>query len=223
MDIGWGVHRFCFSFYETIPLCHFHYIGRPCKVGAHCPYRHDPSRVVNSGSEEEELIARPRIKKRPLNQLVHPSVKTLYITGLNSSVLEQDIRDHFSPYGEIDSVRIFPHFGGTYAFLTYTTRLAAETAMEELALFTYINGQKLHLSWGPPEDELQTVCPVISTEDDDARQKIYLAALSSSFSTLPPNEWPPVESPPPHLLHSSSTKRMASLGVSTTTPGPVSR
>ncbi|XP_010456406.1 PREDICTED: zinc finger CCCH domain-containing protein 25-like [Camelina sativa] len=192
--MDWSVHRFCFSFYKTIPLCHFHYVGRPCKSGPHCPYRHDPSKVVNSGSEEE-LIARPRIKN-PLTRIVHPSIKRLYIRGLNSSVLEQDIRDQFSPYGEIDSVRIFPHFGDTCAFFTYTTQLAAETAMKELAPWTYINGQKLRLLWGPPQDtfneELRRICPVISTPDIE-RESRYLAALALSRPTVPPNEWPPVD------------------------------
>lgn len=96
-----------------------------------------------------ELIAKAG-NMGPLEPPTDQSVKPLYIRRLNSSVLEQDIRDHFCPYGEIESIRFFSNRGGigTSAFLTYTTRLAEEKAMLQLSSWIDINGQRLKLLWG---------------------------------------------------------------------------
>lgn len=54
------------------------------------------------------------------------SIKTLYIGGVNSRILEEDIRDQFHAYGEIESIRILAE--KACAFVTYTTRQGAENA-----------------------------------------------------------------------------------------------
>ncbi|CAL9229105.1 unnamed protein product [Arabidopsis halleri] len=143
---------------DFIPICPLFDAGRQCTRGARCRYRHEINRLTNShgrsGLESPftvEVIAREG-NRGPLPPPEDQSVKTLYIRRLNSSVLEQDIRDHFCPFGEIESIVIFPHRGGTCAFLTYTTRLAAEMAMLELSSWTDINGQRLKLLWGPPQE-----------------------------------------------------------------------
>lgn len=76
---------------------------------------------------------------------------TLYIGGIDpETTKESDVRDQFYSYGEIASVRLVP--AKTCAFVTFTTRSAAERAMEEKQNMLFINGQKLRLMWGKPKD-----------------------------------------------------------------------
>lgn len=77
------------------------------------------------------------------------SIKTLYIGGLNSRIDEQDIRDQFYGYGEIESIRILVE--KACAFVTYTAREGAEEAMQQLSNRLFINGRRLILKWGRPQ------------------------------------------------------------------------
>ncbi|KAL1195703.1 Zinc finger CCCH domain-containing protein 25 [Cardamine amara subsp. amara] len=77
------------------------------------------------------------------------SIKRLYVGGLNSRVFQQDIRDQFYAYGEIESIRILVE--KACAFVTYTTRDGAEKTVEELSNRLVVNGQRLKLTWGRPQ------------------------------------------------------------------------
>jgi len=79
------------------------------------------------------------------------SIKTLYVGGLNSRILEQDIRDQFYAHGEIESIRILAD--KACAFVTYTSREGAEKAAQELSNRLVINGQRLKLTWGRPKPD----------------------------------------------------------------------
>jgi len=77
-------------------------------------------------------------------------ITTLFVAGLDASVTESDIRDVFYPFGEIRSIKMVPRQVGRRprdrrlmehslfqlmqqaAFVTYTTRKAAEDAAEKL-------------------------------------------------------------------------------------------
>ena len=81
-----------------------------------------------------------------------PTVMTLYIGGIDpESTKESDVRDQFYCYGEIASVRLV--LAKTCAFVTFTTRLAAEKAMEEKQNMLFIHGHKLRLMWGRPKEQ----------------------------------------------------------------------
>jgi pre-mRNA-splicing factor RBM22/SLT11 len=77
------------------------------------------------------------------------SIRTLYIGGLDARISEQDLRDQFYVHGEIETVRMV--LQRACAFVTYTTREAAEKAAEELANKLVIKGVRLKLMWGRPQ------------------------------------------------------------------------
>ena len=77
------------------------------------------------------------------------SIKTLYVGGLVDRVTEEDLKDQFYSYGEIESIRMVPQ--RACAFVTYTTREGAEKAADHLANKLVINGLRLKLMWGRPQ------------------------------------------------------------------------
>ena len=77
------------------------------------------------------------------------SIRTLYVGGLDQRVTEDDLRDFFYAYGEVESIRLVAQ--RACAFVTYTTREAAEKAAENLANKLVIKGLRLKLMWGRPQ------------------------------------------------------------------------
>ncbi|GKB14591.1 zinc finger CCCH domain-containing protein 40-like protein [Tanacetum coccineum] len=59
------------------------------------------------------------------------SIRTLYVGGLDARVSKQDLRDNFYSHCEIKSVKMVLQCA--CAFVTYTTREAAEKAADELS------------------------------------------------------------------------------------------
>jgi pre-mRNA-splicing factor RBM22/SLT11 len=58
------------------------------------------------------------------------SITTLYVGLMGMPATEKDIVDQFYAYGEIKSIQMVPN--ASCAFITFTTREAAEGAMEKL-------------------------------------------------------------------------------------------
>ncbi|KAK9120395.1 hypothetical protein Syun_018012 [Stephania yunnanensis] len=93
------------------------------------------------------------------------SIETLYVGGLNERISEQDLRDQFYAHGEIESVRMV--LQRACAFVTYTTREAAEKAAEELSNKLVIRGLRLKLLWGK---SLAAKAELENHDDEAARQ-----------------------------------------------------
>jgi len=77
------------------------------------------------------------------------SITTLYVGGVTSEISEKDLRDEFYAYGEIKDVRMAPR--NNCAFVSYTTRDAAEEAADRLANRIVVKGIRLKLMWGKPK------------------------------------------------------------------------
>jgi len=77
------------------------------------------------------------------------SITTLYVGGVTSDVSEKDLRDEFYAFGELKDIRMAPR--NNCAFVTYTTRDAAEEAAERLANRLIVKGIRLKLMWGKPK------------------------------------------------------------------------
>jgi pre-mRNA-splicing factor RBM22/SLT11 len=77
------------------------------------------------------------------------TIRTLYVGGLDERITEDDIKDFFYAYGEIESIRLVPQ--RACAFVTYTTREDTEKAAENLANKLVIKGLRLKLMWGRPQ------------------------------------------------------------------------
>ncbi|EIE23193.1 hypothetical protein COCSUDRAFT_23819 [Coccomyxa subellipsoidea C-169] len=144
------------------PICSF-FVKGECKRGAECPYRHE---MPTTGPLAEQNIkdryygvndpvankmlarvdAMPKIEAPEDRE-----IKTLYVGGLAPEVEDQDLRDHFYPYGEISSIKILS--ARHCAFVTYATRPAAERAAQELQHKLIVRGQRAKLMWGKPQEK----------------------------------------------------------------------
>ncbi|KAF8044808.1 hypothetical protein N665_6625s0001, partial [Sinapis alba] len=88
-------------------VCSFNTIGK-CTRGAGCAFRHE---MAKTGEFENDPVAMKLLRKAGEMSTLEPpedeSIKTLYISGLNSgTIVEQDIHDHFCANGEIQSIII---------------------------------------------------------------------------------------------------------------------
>lgn len=168
-------------------LCSFFAKGQ-CTRGDECPFRHELP-------DEDPALASQNIKDRfhgvndpvALKMLQHlsnptakplppsdPTIKTLFINGLNDSVTEADLRyisplpfprasqpshalarlvsrTQFFSYGEIASITLLKQ--KKCAFVTFATREAAEDAIERTASGFSINGTPARVQWGRPAQQ----------------------------------------------------------------------
>lgn len=69
--------------------------------------------------------------------------------GLTAGIKEEDLHDKFYSFGELQSIKVIEH--RNCAFVTYTTRGAAERAAEELANRLIVKGHRCKLMWGRPQ------------------------------------------------------------------------
>ncbi|CAH2038673.1 unnamed protein product [Thlaspi arvense] len=141
-------------------VCSF-FIRGECTRGDECPYRHEMPETGELSQQNikdryygvNDPVAMKLLGKAgEMGTLESPedeSIKTLYVGGLNTRILEQDIRDQFYAYGEVESIRILAE--KACAFVTYTTREGAEKAAQELSNRLVVNGQRLKLTWGRPQ------------------------------------------------------------------------
>uniref|UniRef100_A0A0D6QXK5 C3H1-type domain-containing protein n=1 Tax=Araucaria cunninghamii TaxID=56994 RepID=A0A0D6QXK5_ARACU len=141
-------------------ICSF-YVRGECTRGAECPYRHEMP-ITGELSQQnikdryygvnDPVAAKLLNKAGEMPSLVPPedeSIKTLYVGGLDARVTEEDLRDNFYAYGEIESIRLV--LQRACAFVTYTTREGAEKAAEQMSNKLVIKGLRLKLLWGKPQ------------------------------------------------------------------------
>uniref|UniRef100_A0A7S3ZAJ5 RRM domain-containing protein n=2 Tax=Lotharella globosa TaxID=91324 RepID=A0A7S3ZAJ5_9EUKA len=82
----------------------------------------------------------------PLVPPADKTIRTLWVGGLDTKTSEADVRQKFSSFGELASVRVIG--GKNCAFVTYTTRKGAEDAASKLQTGLSINGSRCKLAWG---------------------------------------------------------------------------
>ncbi|CAM6087271.1 unnamed protein product [Calypogeia fissa] len=141
-------------------ICSF-YVRGECTRGAECPYRHEMP-VTGELSQQNikdryygvnDPVAAKLLRKAgempSLNAPEDESIKTLYVGGLDQRISEEDLKDQFYAYGEIESIRLVAQ--RACAFITYTTREGAEKAADHLANKLVIKGLRLKLMWGKPQ------------------------------------------------------------------------
>jgi len=145
-------------------ICSFFLKGE-CTRGDDCPYRHeqpDDSELYHQNIKDRyygqnDPVAQKMLKKVEGNERIKPpqnkEITTVYIGGVLADISEHDIRDILYAYGEIKGVKMVPK--ATCAFVTFTTREAAESVVEKLSHSLNIKGRQLKVSWGKP----QTVDP----------------------------------------------------------------
>lgn len=103
-------------------------------------------------SVNDPVAAKLLRKAGEMPSLVAPedmSIKTLYVGGLDARVSDEDLKDQFYSFGEIESIRMVPQ--RACAFVTYTSREGAEKAADNMANKLVIKGLRLKLMWGRPQ------------------------------------------------------------------------
>eukprot|EP01102_Stenamoeba_stenopodia_P019630 TRINITY_DN7462_c0_g1_i1.p1 TRINITY_DN7462_c0_g1~~TRINITY_DN7462_c0_g1_i1.p1 ORF type:complete len:345 (-),score=81.90 TRINITY_DN7462_c0_g1_i1:88-1122(-) len=145
-------------------ICSF-FLKGDCNRGSECPYRHerpsnDPA-LSKQNIRDRYMGVNDPVAKKMLNKkadvLTKPlppadrDITTLFVGGVTANLLtETDMRDHFYAYGEIKGVKLIPK--GNCAFVTYTTREAAERAVDCLWNGKLVvKGQQLRVSWAKPQ------------------------------------------------------------------------
>jgi pre-mRNA-splicing factor RBM22/SLT11 len=141
-------------------ICSF-FVRGECKRGAECPYRHE---MPTDGALSQQNIkdryygtndpvaAKMLAKAATMQRLTPPedrTIMTLFIGGVTPEISEDDLKDSFYPHGEVKAVRKIE--SRKCAFVTYTTRDAAEKAADALAHNLVIKGEKLKVMWGKPQ------------------------------------------------------------------------
>ena len=101
-------------------------------------------------------------------------ITTLYIGNVNEKIDEKDLRDYFYQFGEIRSINIVRK--SNCAFVQYTTRLAAEMAMETAFQKLTIHGFRLAIRWGKSQGK---------RKDDDDSDKLGSSTKLQKVATIP--------------------------------------
>jgi len=141
-------------------VCSFFLKGQ-CNRGASCPYRHekdehDPE-LANQNFKDRyfgnnDPVAHKimgRLSGHKLNPPEDTSIKTVVIHGLDEGTTEQDLRDQFYAYGEIEEIYISQK--SWTGFVAFATRQAAETAVEKLGGTVNIKSVPKKIGWGKPQ------------------------------------------------------------------------
>ncbi|XP_004296718.1 PREDICTED: zinc finger CCCH domain-containing protein 40-like [Fragaria vesca subsp. vesca] len=193
-------------------VCSF-YIRGECTRGAECPYRHEMP-VTGELSQQNikdryygvnDPVAMKLLNKAGEMPSLEPpddeSIRTLYVGGVDARVSEQDLRDQFYAHGEIESVRMVVQ--RACAFVTYTTREAAEKAAEELSNRLVVKGLRLKLMWGRPQAPKQDLEGTAEARQQAAAHSGLLprAVISQQQGQLQDQSAPPMQHyynmPPP--------------------------
>mmetsp|Transcript_43776 Transcript_43776/g.52950 ORF Transcript_43776/g.52950 Transcript_43776/m.52950 type:complete len:413 (+) Transcript_43776:167-1405(+) len=140
-------------------ICSF-WVRGECTRGAECPYRHEMPTMGPMAEQNlkdryygvNDPVANKlleRAKTMPsLSPPEDPTIMTLYVGSLDESITEEDLKDTFYGYGELSSIKIIKDRG--CAFVTYTSRSAAEKAANGLCNRLVVKGVRLKLMWGKP-------------------------------------------------------------------------
>ena len=157
-------------------ICSF-FVKGTCNRGAECPYRHEMPPEESDLSKQNikdryygvnDPVAKrilARATERRLTAPEDPTITTLYIGGINPFITEADLRcrnslavlvqqQHSPPhdrgvfyaYGELQSINVIS--ASKCAFVEYTTRAAAEAAVEGVGASFEIKGHRLRVAWG---------------------------------------------------------------------------
>lgn len=204
-------------------ICSF-WVKGECKRGDECPYRHemptDPSDPLAQQNIKDRFYGSvDPVAERMMNRVARmptlevpkdTSVLTLYVGGLEADITEQDLRNHFYQFGEIANVSMAPR--GSYAFVTFTSRRAAEQAAERSYNQLIIKGRKLKVQWGRSQ----------SQQPQEAGQAGGVALVPVPGLPMPPMPPPPAGEPPHHPERDNVSNAQSNLpGRPFPPPGPM--
>jgi pre-mRNA-splicing factor RBM22/SLT11 len=162
-------------------ICSF-WVKGECKRGEECPYRHekptDPDDPLSDqnikdryyGTNDpvaDKLLKRVSDMPRPIPP-EDKTITTVYVGNIGDVINEKDLRDYFYQFGEIRSVTLVSK--QNCAFVTYTNRQAAETAIDKSFQKLVIHGQKLTIRWG--KSQAKRAASASATGEDDKQLRL---------------------------------------------------
>lgn len=154
-------------------ICSF-FVKGECNRGARCPYRHEMPTDPNSPLAKQNYRDRyygkndpvankilQKISDRPgLTPPEDKSVSTIYVGRLGQGSNEKSLRDFFYQFGEIRKVLLVT--AKRCSFITFTTREAAERAVDKLGAQPMILGSKARIMWGKSQGAKSIAAPKLS-------------------------------------------------------------
>lgn len=148
-------------------LCSF-FVKGTCNRGSECPYRHEMPQDQGALADQnikdrfygkndpvaQKLMKRYDKIKDQENKISRqgpptsddPTVKTLYVGGIDTSFTSDHIREHFAPFGPIADIHMVGEKG--CCFVTFVTRSDAENAVTSLFDCLFIRGRRMKVVWG---------------------------------------------------------------------------
>ncbi|CAO3664601.1 unnamed protein product [Umbelopsis vinacea] len=172
-------------------ICSF-FVKGECKRGDECPYRHElpeDNDLTHQNIRDRYYGTNDPVAKKMLNRvrggntaLTPPEDKTvtsMFVTGIEEEITEQDLKDFFYAFGEIKSVVVV--YKSRCAFINYATRVGAENAAERTSeAGCIIKGHTLRVAWGRPRPQGPRSAPkpaASAATGSNATKEISLADL----------------------------------------------
>ncbi|CAD7948621.1 unnamed protein product [Amoebophrya sp. A25] len=158
-------------------ICSF-FVKGTCNRGDECPFRHEMpetgelskqnvrDRFHGTNDPLAAKLNRVANEKLTLKPPEDKSITTLYVGGVDPSISEQDLRNHFYIHGELKMIKMIPK--QSCAFVVYRVREAAEAAAEKLYKNLKIKGHDLRIQWG---QKMKTNADKAAEEAEAARKR----------------------------------------------------
>ncbi|RKP10518.1 putative cell wall organization and biogenesis-related protein [Thamnocephalis sphaerospora] len=145
-------------------LCSFFAKGE-CRRGKECPYRHEMPEQNELSSQnmrdryygKNDPVARKIMGKAKgfMSSLAPPddqTITSLFVSGVEDSITEEELRNAFVLFGDIKSVVVARKV--QCAFVNFALRNAAEQAAERYGgASLQIKGHTLRVAWGRPRPQ----------------------------------------------------------------------
>eukprot|EP01089_Gocevia_fonbrunei_P017610 TRINITY_DN5763_c0_g1_i1.p1 TRINITY_DN5763_c0_g1~~TRINITY_DN5763_c0_g1_i1.p1 ORF type:complete len:423 (-),score=57.21 TRINITY_DN5763_c0_g1_i1:54-1175(-) len=185
-------------------ICTF-FIKGECNRGNECPYRHEvPNQdedLANQSMHDRyygtnDPVAEKLLKKVGLGveAPADRSITTLYIGGFSTQIKEADLRSVLNTYGEIANLKLLAP--KHCAFVTYTTREAAEKAVTALQPEITVNGVKLNFTWPKPKSQQKTNVLSGVSRPPGITSASSMPPMPFLMGMIPPPGMPPMPFPP---------------------------
>lgn len=127
-------------------------------------------------------VAAKLLKK--INEMPKPippedkTITTAYVGNVDEKIEEKDLREHFSQFGEIKTISLARK--QRCAFVTFTSRLDCEQAIEKSFQKLIIHDQKLAVRWGKPISKRKAI-----DNDDERPTKLPTLKGTEKFPEIP--------------------------------------
>jgi RNA recognition motif-containing protein len=116
-----------------------------------------------------------------------PNNTTVFIGGVDATITQDALYSYFSPFGDIQAVKI-PQGRGC-AFVEFTTHESAERVLESLKDSCVIGSCHVRLAWGRPAPKpppLPVVLSSLGVSPPSASQTTTATSTTTTATTTPP-------------------------------------